>query len=249
MPLFHREKRKIFLTTAGEKYLVAIEHALDEIDIATRRLRSSPNISSVNISVVPAFLTRWLVPRIRDFQEQYPDIELRLSASTRTVDFLRSDVDMAIFFGRGDWPNSEAHFLHSVTLVPVCSPKLLQGEKPLTTLDALRHHTILRVSSRQDEWKQFLEESGLTHSYMAHSMSFSSSSLALGAAIEGAGVALTDISLAEREIGYGQLVVPFDLKLETKNGFYLAHQQGRPQTYGMKAFHDWIMHRIEKDWK
>ena len=248
MPLFHREKRRIFLTTAGEKYLSAIEHALDEIDIATRRLRSSPNISSANISVVPAFLTRWLVPRIRNFQEQYPDVELRLSASTRTVDFLHSDVDMAIYFGRGSWPNSEAQFHHGVTLVPVCSPKLLEGKRPLTSLDALRHHTILRVSSRQDEWKQFLEEAGMTFSYMAHSMSFSSSSLALGAAIEGAGVALTDTRLVEREIEYGQLVVPFDLKLETQNGFYLTHQQGRPLTYGMKAFRDWIVAAIEEDY-
>mgnify|MGYP000087228878 CR=1 FL=1 len=60
--LFRRERRRVNLTTIGEKYLSAVEHALDEIDIATRRLIASPNTSSVNLSVVPGFLTRWLVP-------------------------------------------------------------------------------------------------------------------------------------------------------------------------------------------
>ena len=53
MSLFRREKRKVFLTTAGEKYLVAIQLALDEIDSATRRLMASPNAGAVNIAVAP----------------------------------------------------------------------------------------------------------------------------------------------------------------------------------------------------
>ena len=64
VPLFRRDRRRIVLTASGEKYLGAVEHALDEIDTATRRLVASPNASAVNISVAPGFLTRWLVPRI-----------------------------------------------------------------------------------------------------------------------------------------------------------------------------------------
>lgn len=247
IPLFRREKRRVILTVAGEKYLSSVEHALDEIDLATRRLIATPNTSVVNIGVTPAFLTRWLVPRIRDFQELHPDVELRLSASTGKIDFYHSDTDMAVYFGRGGWDATEAYFLQGVTLVPVCSPKLLEGKYPLNKPHDLRHHTLLRVSSRPVEWKQVLDQAGIPRSAMKTSMTFSSTSLALGGAMEGAGVALTDSSLVERELKYGQLIIPFDLVLETPNAFYLVYQKGRQLNHGMKAFRDWIFNEMEVD--
>ena len=247
MPLFRRERRRVILTAAGEKYLGTVEHVLDEIDIATRGLIATPNVSAVNISVTPAFLTRWLVPRIREFQERHPDTELRLSASTGVVDFFHSDTDMAIYFGRGGWESTESHFLRGVTLVPVCSPKLLEGNKPLNRPEDLRHHTLLRVSSRQDEWKQNLDKAGIPRSAMKTSMTFSSTSLAMGAAMEGAGVALTDSKLVERELKYGQLIIPFDLVFETPYAFYLVYQKGRKLTRSMQAFRDWIFDEMEVD--
>lgn len=244
VPLFRRDRRRVVPTAAGEKYLAAVEHALDEIDIATRRLVAAPNSGAVNISVAPAFLTRWLVPRIRDFQARHPDVELRLSASMGVVDFAHSDTDMAIYFGTGDWSGVEARYLKGVTLVPVCSPRLLEGSGGLNSPEDLRNQTLLRVSSRPDEWKEILDRAGIDRSSIQRTMTFSSTSLALSAAIEGAGVALTEISLVERELEYGQLVVPLELKLETRNAFYLVHQKGRQLTYGMQSFYDWVFEQV-----
>jgi len=239
--LFQRERRRVFVTTAGERYLAVIEHALDEIDSATRRLIASPNTRSVNISVAPAYLTRRLVPRIREFQERYPDVELRLSALNDRVDFQHSDTDMAIYFGRGEWKDLNIHFLQGMSLVPVCSHRLEELGKPLNSPQDLRHHTLLRVSNRPDEWKQILDKAGVERALMNKMMTFSSTSLALTAAMEGAGVALTDYKLVERELAYGQLKVLFDLRLETENGFYLVYPFDRQLTYGMRAFRDWIV--------
>ncbi len=245
--LFRRERRRTILTAAGEKYLSAIEHALDEIDIATRRLVNVPNASSVNLSVVPGFLTRWLVPRIRDFQEQYPDVELRLSASTGHVDFQRSDTDMAIYFGLGEWEGAQSEFLHSVKLVPVCSPHLLDNGHPLKAPEDLRYHTLIRVSSRQDEWKMILDKAGIARTSIDKSITFSSTGLALSAAMEGAGLALTDCMLVERELKYGQLIIPLDLELETGNAFFLCTRAGRQLSYGMTAFRRWILEAINNE--
>lgn len=246
-PLFHREKRKVLLTASGKKYLSSIEHALDEIDIATRRLLASSNVGTVNISVAPAFLTRWLVPKMRDFQGLYPDVELRLSASMGPIDFRHSDTDMGIYFGKGDWDDVESHFLQGVTLVAVCSPKLFEGNKPLRTPDDLQHHTLIDVSSRQDEWDQFLDHAGISRSAARKRMGISSTALAMGAAMEGLGVALADVRLVEREVQYGQLVIPFDIQMDTHKAFYLVYQQNRPLTYGMQAFKDWVCSEIEKE--
>ncbi len=241
MPLFRREKRRAFLTPAGERYFSAVEHALDELDVATRRLTAMPNVSAVNISVAPAYLTRWLFPRIRDFQEQYPDVELRLSANLGEVDFDHSDTDMAVYFGQGDWSDVEALFLQKINLMPVCSPSLLDSSKPLNELNDIFQYTLLRVSTRLGEWEMFLDNMDLDRSAMNKTMSFTSTSLALSAAIEGAGIALTDSHLVERELEYGQLIAPFDVEVETPNSFYLVHKKGRQLTYSMKAFYEWVV--------
>ncbi|MBY4676950.1 transcriptional regulator GcvA [Marinobacterium sp. CAU 1594] len=245
LKLFRRERRKAMLTAAGEKYLSSIQHALDEIDSATRRLITAPNISVVNLAVAAAFLTRWLVPRLGQFQAQHPDVELRLSASVGQIDFQQSDTDMAIYLGHGEWDDVETHFLRSTTIVPVCSPRLLEGDKPLETLQDLKRHTLIHVASRASEWPQIMAQTGITDIGSAKSLTFSNTSLALGAAMEGLGIALSDIGLVERELQYGQLVIPFDLQLNTRKAFYLVYQKNRPLTYSMEAFRDWILAEME----
>ncbi len=245
--LFLREKRRVSLTSAGERYLASVQLALDEIDNATKRLMASPNTVAVTISVAPAFLTRWLVPRIGQFQAEYPDVELRLSAAYGPIDFDHTDIDMGVNFGRGDWRDLEcAHLLNS-RLVPVCSPALLNGDKPLNTPGDLKRHTLLRVASRPDEWPRMLRQANVSSTDIGRMMTFSSTSLAMSAAIEGVGIALADEKLVEREVLYGLLAKPFDLVLDSGTAFYLVYPRGRQLSYGMKAFNDWVIEAIEHD--
>ena len=242
--LFIRDKRRVTLTSAGEKYFSAIEHALDEIDSATRRLLANPNVGAVTISVSPAFLTRWLMQRLSHFQAAYPDVELRLSASMEDIDFDHSDIDMGVLFGQGYWPDIESHFLLGMSLEPVCSPALLQGQHLLDSLDDLSHHNLLHISSRPEEWRTWMRAAGLEDRGHGKGLSFSSTSLATGAAVEGLGIALAERHLVAKELATGQLVVPFDITLDTNSAFYLVYGQNRPLTYGMKAFRDWILSEI-----
>lgn len=245
--LFLREKRRVTLTSAGERYLASVQLALDEIDSATRRLMASPNTSAVTISVAPAFLTRWLVPRIGEFQTEHPDVELRLSTLGGAIDFDHTDTDMAVYFGRGDWRELEIDHLLNLRLVPVCSPKLLEGDKPLRNVSDLKRHTLIRVAGRPDEWPRVLRQAGVSSTDIDHYMTFSSTSLAMSAAMEGVGIALGDEKLVEREVRYGQLAKPFDLVLDSGNAFYLVYPKGRQLTYGMKAFRDWVLEAMEHD--
>ncbi|MCV6590693.1 MAG: transcriptional regulator GcvA [Marinobacterium sp.] len=242
LKLFRREKRKATLTAAGEKYLASISHALDEIDSSTRRLMTAPNLSAINLAVAPAFLTRWLLPRLRAFQEQHPDIELRLSATMGRTDFQHSDMDMAIYLGSGEWQDVDHHRLIQTCVVPVCSPRLLESTLPLHQSEDLQHHTLLHVASRSDEWPRILEHHNLEDIIgAAKSMRFSSTSLALNAAMEGVGIALSDSSLIERELQLRQLIIPFDISLDTRKAFYLVYPKNRPLSYGMEAFRDWVL--------
>ncbi|WP_370239300.1 LysR substrate-binding domain-containing protein [Neptunomonas phycophila] len=91
--------------------MVSVKHALDEIEVATQRITTSAGNDVVTISVAPNFLTRWLMPRMSRFQEKYPDVELQISASTGLIDFNKSAVDMAVYFGHGDWHDIDRRWL------------------------------------------------------------------------------------------------------------------------------------------
>ena len=242
--LFRRARRQVQLTIAGQRYLESISHALDEIDLATRRLLASSNSGALNISVAPAFLTRWLVPKVREFQNRHPDIELRLSPNNSPIDFAWSDIDMAIYFGDGKWPGLEVFFLREVVLVPVCSPGFVEVNPRITKPEELCAHTLIDVSTRPAEWDEFLGTFGVTCEKRAKRLSFSSTSLALGAAMENLGIALADRQLVAREVLYGRLVTPIDIAMENQLGYYLVYQKHRKLTDEMRAFLDWVMDEI-----
>ncbi len=245
--LFRRTRRQVMLTPSGERYLESVTHALDEIDLATRRLVASPNSGAINISVAPSFLTRWLVPKVREFQDRFPDVELRLSPNSGPIDFGWSDIDMAIYFGDGRWEGVEAFFLREVVLVPVCSPGFLAGIPRMASASELCEQTLIDVSTRPAEWDEFLANVGVARPKRGKRLSFSNTSLAIGAAMEELGIALADRHLIAREVKYGQLVRPLDVEMDIKQGFYLVYQEGRQLTEGMQALFDWVMEEIAKE--
>ena len=241
--LFRRAGRQIELTPAGERYRTSVTHALDEVELATRRVMAPPDGAVVTVSVAPSFLTRWLVPRVREFQDQHPDIELRLSANSGPIDFTWSEIDMAIYFGEGEWSGVEAHFLQQVVLVPVCSPGFLEGRR-IADLQTLSRQTLIDVSTRPTAWDDFLAGFEIKRPKRGKRLRFSSTSLAIGAAMEDLGVALADARLIAREVKYGQLLTPLDVQMPTHQGFYMVYQAGRELSEGMRCFFDWVMAEV-----
>lgn len=242
--LFRRERRQAQLTIAGMRYLEAVGSALDEIDLATRRMTAASRSAVLNVSVAPAFLTRWLVPKVGDFQSRHPDIELRLSPNNGSVDFESSDIDMAIYFGDGQWPDVETFYLREVVAIAVCSPGYLAASPPLTKPEDLGRHALIDVSTRPGEWEAFLANFGVSRPASAKRLAFTSTALALGAAIEDLGVALADRELAAREVESGRLQNPLGIELTLESAYYLVYEQGRRVTDTMQAFIDWVLERI-----
>ena len=230
----------------GEKYLISIKRALNEVDVATQRITSNPESDVVSLNVAPNFLIRWLMPRLSRFQSLYPDVELQITASTGETDFDKTNCDMAIFFGHGDWPDLDVHFLNKVFLVPVYSPIMLGDHPPLESPEDLRHHTLIHVTKRLFEWPEWLETCGIEYTgFTRRGLQLSSSQLATAAAHEGLGVSLADNTLSAREISNGRLIQPFDILFDTHRSFYLAYPKKHHVSYGMKVFKEWVINEME----
>lgn len=246
LELFERHTRRVELTSAGRLYLQTVQKALQDIERATQRLLSEHTSGELKLAVAPAFLSRWLLPRMSHFYEEHPNIELDIAASTGLIDFAHSDTDMAVYYGDGRWDGVEAHFLKDSVLVPVCAPELLERH-PIETPEDLSWHTLLHVSRRPDEWHLWFAAAGAEYQERRKGMVLSSSLLTARAAAKGLGVALADVNLVTDEIQSGQLVIPLEQTLGKDKSFYLVYQKDRPMSYAMREFRTWIMAAMALD--
>lgn len=243
MPLFERKTRKINLTLVGQAYLESVSGAFMHIEVATKRAVSGQAAGELTIAVAPAFLDRWLLPRFHDFTNRHPDIELDIQSSMSEVDFNVADVDMAIYFGEGQWAGVDSRLLRSSYLVPVCAPVLLEQERVEEPVDLMKFR-LLQVKKRPEEWADWFELSDTLFMPSQGNISFSSGLDAANAATNGLGVALTDPSMVREEIEQGELMIPLDIPLPLSKSFYLVTQKSRPYTSAMIAFDAWLTERM-----
>ncbi len=238
--LFRRRNRSLLLTEEGQSYFLDIKDIFSSIAEATDKVLERHEKGALTISLPPSFAIQWLVPRLADFNQQEPDIDVRIKAVDLDEGSLTDDVDVAIYYGRGNWPGLQADKLYQEYLVPLCAPKLLIGEKPLMSLSDLKSHTLLHDTSRK-EWKLFVKQNAIEEVNVNHGPIFSHSTMVLQAAVHGQGVALGNNVLAQPELDAGRLVSPFDEVLVSKNAFYVVCHDKQAQSGRIATFRDWML--------
>ena len=244
--LFRRKNRSLLLTEEGQGYFLDIKDIFTSISEATDKLLARSAKGALTVSLQPSFAIQWLVPRLVRFSERHPDIDVRIKAVDLDEGALTDDVDVAIYYGRGNWPGLRCDKLHTEYLIPVCSPLLLTGPKPLRTPDDLIRHTLLHDTSRRD-WKSWFRQLDIDAPNVNQGPIFSHSTMVIQAAIHGQGVALGHSVLAQPEIEAGRLICPFEQVLVSKNAFYLVCQEQQSDQGKIVAFRDWMLELVEQE--
>lgn len=250
--LFRRGPRRLLLTDAGQRLLPGVRQAFAGLAEALGELDEARDGDFLTISVVPSLASKWLLPRMDRFRRAQPDMEVRFDATSHVVDFAQeTDVDLALRHGTGDYPGLEVERLTGGTLLPVCSPKLLEGPHPLKTPDDLRHHTLLHVPweaccATDPDWSDWLKTAGVTGIDPDRGSRFNHSSYAIQAAVEGQGVALADEVLISDDLAAGRLVCPFGTGASgaTPFAYYLVYPPQKAKLERVRAFRDWLMEEI-----
>lgn len=243
--LFKRFNRKLMLTETGQKYLPEVRDALNLLAQATKKVQDSRQASSIIISVLPSFASKWLVPRLWKFHEQYPDIQINVSAFEWLVDFDKQEADLAIRSGRGNWPGLIAHPLLSEDVFPVCSPKVIQSNKPLKKPEDLLRHTLLHDDYSREDWAVWLKAAGVDHPDPRRGLTFSHTSMVLDAAALGQGVAMGRTPLVNEDLETGRLIKPFEFSLPADFAYYLVYPEKHTEHPAIQAFRAWILREVE----
>jgi LysR family glycine cleavage system transcriptional activator len=246
LSLLHRERQRLALTDAGRDLLEVTREAFDGLAAGTENLLDRQNAGVLTVSMSPNFAAKWLVPRLGRFVAAHPDIDLRVAASMQHVDFAREDVDLAIRHGEGLWPGLHVTRLCSEELFPVCSPKLANGSAPIRQPRDLRLHTLLHNDGQQT-WRQWLEAAGADEVDPSRGVTFNQASMAIDAAIDGQGVALSRSALVALDLLAGRLVRPFDIRFAAPFAYYVVCPKVAAKKPKIAVFRAWLIAEAEDD--
>lgn len=244
-PLFRRGKQ-IVLTETAEAALPLLTDAFDRLEHAAARLRPDTDNGPLVVSSPPAFAARWLMARLEDFQNRHPEIELRLSATRRLVDFTLEDVDCAIRFGDGQYHGLSVDRLMPETFIPVAAPSVAAG---ITSIEDIARKPLLNDEWHTDhqlfpDWKSWLTAQGVTLDAPLRVKHFGESNLTIQAALAGLGVALAWRSLVEDDLKSGRLVHLLDQKIDVSSAYYLVTPPNRLEVPKVAAFRQWLLDSV-----
>ncbi len=260
LQLFRRLNRGLELTPAGRAALPKLSEGFATLAQAVATLRPQPDTGRVTVNVAPSFAARWLMPRLHRFFAAHPEIDLRISARLRqvaqggqespveraTITSWLEESDVAILYGHGDYPGYQVDRLLPLTIAPICSPQLMQGENPLRRPDDLRHHTLLHDDSGAlydglPFWDVWLAAAGVSDVDTTRGSHFSQPVLALDAASDALGVVATFPVLAGSELAAGRLVLPFELRVPLSSAYYLVCEEPAVLRPTVTAFRGWLL--------
>lgn len=244
-PLFERMPRGLQMTDVGRTYLPVLSECLDRVEAATRDVMRGDGSQILTISVPPSFAAQWLVSRVHRFQEAFPDIDIRISATNRLVDMEREGIDLCIRHGLGHYPNVVAERLMGETMLPVCSPALATGPNPLREIADLKRHTLLHDEhvGLEVTWPGWLKEAGADKLGIDGTRGplYSDFHLTVRAAVAGRGVIIGRTRLVEEEMEAGLLIAPFDFRLLSPLAYWFVYLPGALEKPKIARFREWLL--------
>ncbi|MGB5957498.1 LysR substrate-binding domain-containing protein [Pseudomonas sp.] len=195
-PLFHRSGRSVSLTDAGHDLLSTTQSLLQHLAVGIRRLDQYRKPNQLVVNTSPAFARHWLLPRLADFHQRCPDVDLWLFTSFEVPEMATETIDLAIRDDLSAQAECSFSVLHQDQLYPACHPRLLQTPR--------QQRTTLH-GEREMDWSHWQLEGGEDVGQQGKGLNFSDPGLLLDAASEGLGVALVSQLLARRAVDEGRL--------------------------------------------
>ncbi len=239
--LFNRQSHNLSLTSIGKLLLPELTGSLNQMATVIEQIRrlQNSNPNTLSVRVAPSFALAWLSPRLGDFWQKYPDIELCLYHSHSPTNFEIENIDMSIAYGKGDWPNVKAELLMKLDFFPVCSPKLIQDKNQPINIEDLKDYNLLHETDYQ-YWADWIAVSGIEDLNPYQGSMIDDTNVLMQAAIEGKGIALGSSIFVERHLKDGSLIRLSDTALEYDEGYYIVYPKESFASPLINAFKDWI---------
>ncbi len=236
--LFVRKAGEMRLTPEGAELLSHVVEAFAKLNEGMQNARGVMASRRLTISVHPAFAARWLAPRLHEFSDAHPDVEIRVRTSLSLVSFKTSSVDLAIRFGNGEWPELSTHKLMNEALFPVSSPNFNGGKLPRSAAELADVRLLHDERFPWTLWFRSVDENA--YHAQRHGVMYSDASLLLQSAAGGHGVALGRRQLCADDLVTGRLVRLSDESLTVSDSYYAVYPDQHACRSPVREFMAWL---------
>lgn len=233
------------LTTEGSEYLAHVREGLAILQKfpGAAGHNGAPGKRKLRLAVTPTFARSILIPRLRQFTEAYPEIDLTLQVSIPLLDVEAEDADLVVRFGTGRYADVEHVRLMQDEVTPLASPAFLREHGPFEVAQDLEGQSLLR--SPLDPWRTWFIAQSLPWPEPIEGSQFNDIGLMCDAAAAGMGIALIRLKLGAPWLENCSLVrlgsnPLFSTNILSPHSHYLCWRTGTMDRWECAAFADWL---------
>ncbi len=223
LALFVRQHHELVLTQSGENLAQTVSQAFKILEDGLNQIKPSLTRQKLLVNVPTTFASRWLAPRLRQFQEQYPHLDLSITTDLVTSHIQAQRYDCCLIFNNSPWPHGESELLHLERHVVVASPNIWSKNSFLQISDFTLLHLLNNDGSLLPIWRQWFVNSQNNQHFNQAGITFSTLDQAINAAVAGAGIALVDRVMIENELHNQQLIQVDTREMRGPYGYWLIN--------------------------
>lgn len=229
------------LTTQGSEYLHQVREGLHALQ-RFPSMQASPGRRKLRVAAPPTFARSILMPRLKQFLNAYPEIDITFQVSIPLLDVVAEDADLIIRFGTGRYADVEHECFLKDDVTPMASPTWVREQGPFESVQDLRGHPLLR--SPLEPWRTWFAAHQLDWPEPSDGSSLNDLGLVCDAAAQGLGIGLLRPKLAAPWLESGQLIRLFDHQVPSPHAHYLCWRTGTMDRWECSAFADWLRRAV-----
>jgi DNA-binding transcriptional LysR family regulator len=228
------------LTTEGSEYLAHVREGLATLQKfpGAAGQSANPGKRKLRLAVTPTFSRSILIPRLRQFTEAYPEIDLTLQVSIPLLDVVAEDADLIVRFGTGRYADVEHVCLMQDEVTPLASPAYVREHGPFDSPEDLEGQALLR--SPLEPWRTWFAANRQDWPEPIEGSQFNDIGLMCDAAAAGMGIALVRLKLGAPWLDNGSLVRLYEHNVASPHAHYLCWRTGMMDRWECAAFAEWL---------
>lgn len=242
LSLIERQGRGIALTDEGARLSRTVQDGFGAIAQEIEALTGADADRPLQITTTPSFASAWLMPRIGSFRQIAPDVDLMINPTAKNVALEPGGVDLAVRFGKGDWPGLEAELLVETRFVIAAARELVGDTKIDDPAQLLDYPWLQEIGTT--ETNDWLASRGVTATGVKSSIHLPGN-LILDGLRSAQGIVATAQTFIRAELDRGDVVVLFEEE-DRGYGYFLVTRPG-PQRAPVKAFIKWLRQEARRD--
>lgn len=247
-PLFIRSGPKVTLTASGIALSAILTDAFDSLEtLISSWERRRGRRESILLSISTSMAAHWLIPRLSEFNQAFPDVDLRFELLPGGVGSSAVTADLGLRrFPPGQAKFDETFYLEEY-IQPITSFDYINR---IGTLDKPKpgcKHTLITLSDHWCSWETFAKQAKIDLPKTYQLLAFSDHSVALESALNGQGITLGWLSVSSRLLAMRALHAASAAYINTGATYnFISSHQDMPNPIVARV-RNWMIAQIQPD--